>query len=192
MDNAFGILVLTPAGTGDPALAVAAQRAGHLGLLNAELPLAKETLSAALDHLAQTAPGGWGVALSDPQEAITLAGVYRDRGLGTVVLPAGAAFEAPTEVEALRAAGIRVLLEAIAWDDRLTGPMAAEGVILKGHEAGGRVGEATSFILLQQARAAGLSPVFIRGGVGLYSAGALRAGGAAGIVLDDQCLMLRE
>lgn len=85
-----------------------------------------------------------------------------------------------------------MILEAISWDDRLTGPIAAQGVILKGHEAGGRVGEATSFILLQKARAAGLAPVFIRGGIGMHSAGAVRAGGAAGIVLDDQCLMLRE
>ncbi|QFS84166.1 type I polyketide synthase [Roseivivax sp. THAF197b] len=192
MDHAFGIIVLTPAGTGDPALAVAAQRAGHLGVLNAELPLPEGVLTDALDHLAASAPAGWGVALSDAALATEIAGDYGARGLATVILPAAAAFDAPTEVEALRAAGLRVILEAISWDDRLTGPIAAQGVILKGHEAGGRVGEATSFILLQKARAAGLAPVFIRGGIGMHSAGAVRAGGAAGIVLDDQCLMLRE
>ncbi len=192
MDHAFGIIVMSPAGTGDPALAVAAQRAGHVGVLNAELPLAGGTLTAALDHLAGNAPGGWGLALKDPAAAAEIAGQYRDRGLAAIILPADASFDAPTEIEALRAAGLRVILEAIAWDDRLCGPIASEGVILKGHEAGGRVGEATSFILLQKARAAGLSPVFIRGGIGMHSAGAVRAGGAAGIVLDDQCLMLRE
>ncbi|MHA6326653.1 SDR family NAD(P)-dependent oxidoreductase [Roseivivax sp. CAU 1753] len=192
MDNAFGIIVLTPAGTGDPALAVAAQRAGHLGVFNAELPLADGALEAGLDHLAANTPAGWGIAIPDAARAVELAGAYRDRGLAAVILPADAAFAAPTEVAALRAAGLVVRLEAIVWDDRLAGPVAAEGVILKGHEAGGRVGEATAFILLQKARAAGVASIFVRGGIGMHSAGAVRAGGAAGIVLDDQCLMLRE
>lgn len=192
MEQAFDIIVLTPAGTGDPALAVAAARAGHLGVFNAELPLSQGGLEAGLDRLAENAPAGWGLLINDPAVAMDMSGRYRDRGLGTVILPARAAFAAQTELEALRATGVRVLLEAIDWDDRLAGPVAAQGIVLKGHESGGLVGEATSFILLQKARAAGAGPLFVRGGVGLHSAGAVRAGGAAGVVLDDQCLMLRE
>lgn len=48
----FAVLVLTPAGSGDPALAVAAQRAGHLGVLNAELPLPEGALQDGLAALA--------------------------------------------------------------------------------------------------------------------------------------------
>ncbi|SFQ20794.1 polyketide-type polyunsaturated fatty acid synthase PfaA [Roseivivax halotolerans] len=192
MDQDFGILVLTPAGTGDPSLAIAAQRAGRIGVFNAELPLPEGALEAGLSRLSQTAPAGWAVEVADAALASELVGTYREAGLGTVILPASVAFASKPQVEAMRVAGIHVMLEATTWDDRLSGPFAADGVILKGHEAGGRVGEATSFILLQKARAAGLSQVFVRGGIGLHSAGAVRAGGAAGVVLDDQCLMLRE
>ncbi|MHA7875446.1 hypothetical protein [Roseivivax sp.] len=192
MTHPFGILVLTPAGTGDPSLAIAAQRAGRTGVFNAELPLAEGALEAGLDRLAEAAPVGWGLQITDMEAAARLAGLYKARGLGLVILPAEAALAAPEPLDALRAAGLTVLLEAIAWDDRLAGPAAAQGVVLKGHEAGGRVGEATTFILLQQARAAGAATVYARGGIGLHSAGAVRAGGAAGVVLDDQCLMLRE
>ncbi|MEM9765722.1 MAG: hypothetical protein AAF968_25030, partial [Pseudomonadota bacterium] len=66
MDQAFGIVVLTPAGTGDPALALAAARAGHLGVLNAELPLPNGALDAMLERMAASAPAGWGLLHSDP------------------------------------------------------------------------------------------------------------------------------
>lgn len=187
------VLVFTPAGLNDPALAIAATRAGHTGVFNLELSGRTDPWAEGLDRLARLTQGGWGLALSDVDLALDLAGSYGPRGLGLVVVPAAAALAAPEAVNAIRAVGVQVLLEAIEWDRRLAGPIAADGIILKGHESGGRVGEATSFILLQQAMAAApLGPVIVRGGVGLRSAGALRAGGAAGIVLDDQCLMLAE
>lgn len=192
MADAFRFLVMTPAGSGDPGLAVAAGRAGHLGLFNVELPLEKGVFEAALETLAGEGTPGFGLVLTDPQEAASLVGRYASRGLRVVVLPAEAALDDMAAVEAIRAAGVAVLPEAIRWDARLAGPVAAEGLIVKGHEAGGRVGEATSFILLQQALAGGAGDVYVRGGIGMHSAGAARAGGAAGVVLDDQLLTLRE
>ena len=192
MAEEFAVLVLTPAGLGDAAFAIAAQRAGHLGIFNAELALAPEALLAGLDALAAATPGGYGVKLADPQAAAALVGSHGARGLAVIVLEAGAALAAPETLAAIRACGVRVLLEATRWDPRLAGPVAAQGLIVKGHEAGGQVGEATAFILLQQALAAGAGPVFVRGGIGLHSVGAVRAGGAAGVVLDDQLLLLRE
>ena len=58
----FAILVLTPAGSADAALAIAACRAGHLGLFNAELPLAPGALEAGLEALASATDGGFGVS----------------------------------------------------------------------------------------------------------------------------------
>jgi acyl transferase domain-containing protein/NAD(P)-dependent dehydrogenase (short-subunit alcohol dehydrogenase family) len=193
MSEPFKIIVMTPAGSGDASLAIAAARAGHLGLFNAELPLGPVRIEAGLAALSAATETGFGLAIPDPARAADLVGVWAGQGLEVVVLPAHAALDAPQMLAAIRAAGVAVLLEATAWDDLLSGPVAADGLILKGHEAGGRVGEATSFILLQQALARGAAgPVFVRGGVGLHSAGALRAGGAAGVVLDDQLLALRE
>ena len=48
------------------------------------------------------------------------------------------------------------------------------------------VGEETSFILLQKALDRQSAPVFVRGGIGLHGTAAVRAAGAAGVVLDDQ------
>jgi acyl transferase domain-containing protein/NADP-dependent 3-hydroxy acid dehydrogenase YdfG len=195
VSRAFDVIVLTPAALGDPALAIAALRAGHLGILNAELPLPLPARDAALARLAATAAETgrpFGLALSDPETAAALVGRHGGQGLSTLILPADAALAAPETLSAIRAAGVRVILEAIRWDPRLTGPVVSEGLIVKGHEAGGRVGEATSFILLQQAIAGGAAQVFVRGGVGLHSTAALRIGGAAGVVLDDQTLALRE
>ena len=63
---------------------------------------------------------------------------------------------------------------------------------VKGHEAGGLIGEETSFILLQKALERQSAPVFVRGGGGMHGTAAVRAAGAAGVVLDDQLLLLRE
>ncbi|MBL4812586.1 MAG: hypothetical protein JKX69_09595, partial [Rhodobacteraceae bacterium] len=192
MSGMFRIVALTPAGLSDPGLAIAAQRAGHLGLLNGELPLPDGALEAGLEALATATTGGFGVKTASITQAMDLVGAFASRGLSVVVLEAPEALAQPEALAAIRAAGVQVLLEATIWDPRLAGPTAAEGLIVKGHEAGGCVGEATSFILLQQALEAGASNVLVRGGAGLYSTGALRAGGAAGVVLDDQLLMLRE
>ncbi len=167
MAEEFAVLVLTPAGLGDAAFAIAAQRAGHLGIFNAELALAPAVLAAGLDALSAATPGGYGVKLADPQAAAALVGSHGARGLAVIVLEAEAALAAPETLAAIRASGVRVLLEATRWDPRLAGPVAAQGLIVKGHEAGGQVGEATAFILLQQALAAGAGPVFVRGGIRL-------------------------
>lgn len=71
------------------------------------------------------------------------------------------------------------------------------GLIVKGHEAGGRVGEETSFVLLQRvfaetSVAVENVPVWVQGGIGLHTAAACIAGGAHGVVLDAQLALLEE
>ncbi|MET7619197.1 SDR family NAD(P)-dependent oxidoreductase [Streptomyces sp. NPDC005408] len=70
----------------------------------------------------------------------------------------------------------------------------ASGLVAKGHEAGGRVGELTTFVLLQRLLAdEELSvPVFAAGGIGPHTAAAAVAGGAAGVVLDTQLALTTE
>lgn len=67
-----------------------------------------------------------------------------------------------------------------------------DGLILKGNEAPGKVSEYTSFILMQwYLKNCGL-PVFIHGGVGMYTAAGIFAAGASGIVLDNQLYLTEE
>ena len=68
------------------------------------------------------------------------------------------------------------------------------GLVARGCEGGGRVGELTTFVLLQ--RLLGDSriglPVWAAGGIGPHTAAAAVAGGAAGVVLDAQLALVRE
>ena len=71
-------------------------------------------------------------------------------------------------------------------------PALFDGLVARGHEAGGWVGEDTSYILLQKLLKTTELPVFVQGGIGLYTAAACRAAGAAGVVLDDALMLLAE
>src|SRR5262249_51850388 len=90
--------------------------------------------------------------------------------------------------------GIRRLLVEITDIDQLTGLETAglDGFIARGHESGGWVGEDSTFILLQNLLGAVSLPVYAQGGIGMHGAAACRAAGAAGVVLDDQLLLMPE
>ncbi|MEV0277448.1 SDR family NAD(P)-dependent oxidoreductase [Streptomyces sp. NPDC050610] len=68
------------------------------------------------------------------------------------------------------------------------------GLIARGAECGGRVGELSTFVLLQQLLSAPRIdiPVWAWGGIGAHTAAAAVAGGAAGVVLDTQLALLDE
>ena len=66
------------------------------------------------------------------------------------------------------------------------------GLIAKGHECGGWVGESSSFILGQRLLSKTTRRVHVQGGVGPRTAAACRAAGAAGVVLDDQLWLMPE
>ncbi|NKQ57888.1 SDR family NAD(P)-dependent oxidoreductase [Amycolatopsis sp. K13G38] len=68
----------------------------------------------------------------------------------------------------------------------------AHGLIARGNEAGGRVGEMSSFVLLQQLVAENRVPVWVCGGIGPHTAPAAVVGGAAGVVLDTQLALFAE
>ena len=70
--------------------------------------------------------------------------------------------------------------------------LAVDGFLAKGHETGGWVGEESAFILAQRLLAATDQPVYVQGGIGPHTAAACRAGGAAGVVVDDALLLMPE
>ncbi len=65
-------------------------------------------------------------------------------------------------------------------------------LILKGNEASGRVSRYSSFILMQWYLKNCDIPVFIQGGVGMYTACGMFAAGVSGVVLDSQVWLSRE
>ncbi|MBX2800013.1 MAG: SDR family NAD(P)-dependent oxidoreductase [Myxococcales bacterium] len=68
----------------------------------------------------------------------------------------------------------------------------AQGLVAKGREASGRVGTESTFVLLQRLLALDALPVWAQGGIGEHTAAAAIAGGAAGVVLQDQLALLKE
>src|SRR5439155_10772771 len=91
------------------------------------------------------------------------------------------------------ARGVRLLVAVLdAEGARVAEACGAEGVIARGLEAGGWIGEETTFILLQRLVSGTRLPVWAHGGVGLHTAAACHAAGAAGVVVDLQLALTRE
>nr|WP_042188477.1 type I polyketide synthase [Kibdelosporangium sp. MJ126-NF4]CEL18267.1 modular polyketide synthase [Kibdelosporangium sp. MJ126-NF4]CTQ97753.1 modular polyketide synthase [Kibdelosporangium sp. MJ126-NF4] len=68
----------------------------------------------------------------------------------------------------------------------------ADGLIARGCESGGRVGELTTFVLLQRLVTEFDVPIWAAGGIGPITAAAAVAGGARGVVLDSQFALVSE
>ncbi|MDQ3403296.1 MAG: nitronate monooxygenase, partial [Actinomycetota bacterium] len=117
-------------------------------------------------------------------------------GAGCAIRPA----ELPEQVDLVvvetpsdLAVGRRMLVEVTSLREaRIAAAAGAYGVIARGHEAGGRVGELSSFVLLQQLVAELDLPIWVCGGIGPQTAAAALVGGAAGVVLDSQLALLPE
>lgn len=67
-----------------------------------------------------------------------------------------------------------------------------DGLIAKGWESPGRVGEVTSFVLLQQLVNRFELPIWVQGGIGKHTAAAAICGGASGVVLDCQLTCMED
>ena len=102
---------------------------------------------------------------------------------------------APLEqaIKLLRPFNIHTFLECTSLEEAQWGERAGvDGVIAKGHEAGGRIGNETTFILLQRCLRNLHIPIWVQGGIGLHTAAACYATGAQGVILDSQILLTRE
>lgn len=190
----FAKLVFTPAGLNDVGLAVAASRAGSIGVYNAELESDPARIVAALDRLARFAGGPFGLRLDALHDSVLARlSEWIPAGLAWLIVDESQVAAGRAHWPALRQAGIRVLAQVIdtAWSaDALDAEL--DGLLVKGNEAGGFVGENASFILLQHWRGRTSLPVYMRGGLTPHVAAACHAVGLAGGVLDSQLLLLDE
>ncbi len=196
----FGILAANIPGHLDTAIVIAASRrgAGELpawGLLNLELTGEKES-RAALDRVARLAHGEFAVKFDASFPATAALIQTLPANAATVVLAGIASLEKDERAKLGRlasAGGRRLLIEVTGVDEAaLASELNPAGLIAKGQEAGGIVGEETSFILLQRLQREFSLPVWVHGGIGPHSIAACYAGGAAGVVLDSQLLLTAE
>jgi acyl transferase domain-containing protein/NAD(P)H-dependent flavin oxidoreductase YrpB (nitropropane dioxygenase family) len=208
------LIVLTPAGGADASLAIAASRAGAIGVLDLEFAPPLAASRAAVARLARFAPH-FGVMLSAGSELFSSVAGLCEAGATRLVGPPASQRPATEEfrpsrvilcgpdgpelaarVAELRAANVEVLREAVSVAEAAAAvELGVSGVVLKGLEAGGRVGRDASFVLIQKWRqhaASAKVPFWVRGGAGAHTAAACVSGGARGVVLDSQVLLARE
>jgi NAD(P)H-dependent flavin oxidoreductase YrpB (nitropropane dioxygenase family) len=190
----FTKFVYTPAGFADATLAICATRAGGVGILNGELTSNLPALLDALERLATNTRAPYGVKLDTLSDSLCAAvRAYAQQGLRWLIIDAEILGDCATLIAEVRGAGVRVLAEITSaeWaDSPLT--RLADGLMLKGNEAGGFVGEDSSFILLQKCRQLTRLPLYVRGGITPHVAAACAAIGVAGGALDSQLLLMDE
>ncbi|MFJ6793012.1 SDR family NAD(P)-dependent oxidoreductase [Streptomyces sp. NPDC091268] len=187
------VVALTPFEEPNAGVTAAAERAGSLGLLD----LGRDAGAArtAFAELARRLGGRgsrYGVRVP---AGCPLGPGELPPGVDTVLL-ADPAEHTPQRVASWAAGGRRrVWAEAVSPEEaRAAVGAGASAVVAKGYEAAGRVGSATTFVLLQHLLAGpGLGvPVLAYGGIGPHTAAAAVAGGAAGVLLDVQLALTTE
>ena len=190
----FQLIALTLPGVADPSIAIAASRAGGIGVLDLEYAWDEQAALEGIARLAKYARQGCGVKLDAEAESF-VASVTSElpEQIAVVILTPAHPVSLHRQVQALRRQNRRVLLEASGLEQALLGEEAGvDGLIVKGHEAGGRVSEETSCILLQRLIKHISLPIWVQGGIGLHTAAACYTAGAAGVVLDAQLALTRE
>jgi acyl transferase domain-containing protein/NAD(P)H-dependent flavin oxidoreductase YrpB (nitropropane dioxygenase family)/NAD(P)-dependent dehydrogenase (short-subunit alcohol dehydrogenase family) len=191
--------------------AFAAKMAGEAGLINLELhELTDEDVAqrvtAAVVKLSRKQGGRYGIKYGARQSAEALGILLQASRSNTaaqnsansplVIISSDVAgrFENLDEaVKNARSLGATVLAEVTSLKEALAAKeLPVDGLVAKGSEAGGVTSETTAFILLQEITKVTKLPVWVQGGIGLYSAAACLAAGARGVVLDAQLLLARE
>ncbi|MEZ0112439.1 acyl transferase domain-containing protein/NAD(P)H-dependent flavin oxidoreductase YrpB (nitropropane dioxygenase family) [Catenulispora sp. EB89] len=202
------VVGIGPCGIPNARLAAAVGRGGGTGVV--DLGTGGRAAREALALAAEWLPDGFGVRCGrgcalELAEAAELIGTgARQIGAGRVGAGRVGAGrinlvvlgqEAPWSVDELAATGCRVLVEVTdVAEAHAAATAGAHGLIARGSEAGGPVGELSTFVLLQRLLAEpGLDlPVWAAGGIGEHTAAAAVIGGAAGVVLDTQLALLPE
>ncbi|MBE0477960.1 nitronate monooxygenase, partial [Candidatus Aerophobetes bacterium] len=194
------IIALTPAHVLDPQIAIAAIRAGKIGILDLGYKDNKEVMRETLSLLTQFArrDTGWGIRWDTLGEKIRSVSNLQEiiKEPVPVLVLGGIELESEQAAQELKKARLlaqKILIEACSLKEAEAFQSAGyDGLIIKGNEAGGRVGSESSFILLQKLYKKISIPYWIQGGIGLYTSAAALVAGARGVVLCEQLWLTKE
>ncbi|MEC4982591.1 MAG: SDR family NAD(P)-dependent oxidoreductase [Oscillatoria sp. PMC 1068.18] len=199
--NSFVSIVINSAELSDPNLAVVAAQTGAVGVLDLEFcPQNKLTLAAEnLKKLISLTQENQKIGLRLHQNQIlaqkNLLELLKNRD-HWLILTGWESQNLATDLGNFpKAVNRQVLLEvldpkeAVAIEKSL---VQVDGIVAKGHESGGWVSEDSAFILTQNLVKVQQLPIYVQGGIGIHTAAAVRAAGAAGVVLDDQLWLMPE
>lgn len=201
--SSFTCLSLSPIGLAHPGLAIATARSGGVGVLDREFCRDRNFLLERaiknLDQLLELVSDRDQVGLRLRVDQIATSHSLFER-LGNrphwLIL---SGWDFPSLQKALSllpvASSRRLLLEVIdiaQIQDIDYQSSEIDGLVARGHESGGWVSEDSAFILTQKLLGRQSLPIYVQGGIGLHTAAACRAAGAAGVILDDQLWLMPE
>ncbi len=192
--NSFRLVAVTPLGALEPSIAIAASRAGHLGILNLELADDADQARRSIARMVRYTKRDTGIKLDGTRSDVARALIADlPASVRVVVFSTSDPRGLPELIPQLQAQGREVWLEVTTVEGaRLGAKWDVDALVAKGNEAGGWVGEETTFILLQRLLDAVDVPVYAHGGIGLHTAAACAVAGAAGAVVDAQLALARE
>jgi len=181
-------------------VALATARAGGVGILDCEYVLNAKQLAGNIEELSKAKGAGQvglKVHVSQAEHIDDWLGAMSAEGCVVVVSWHGTTFE---ELQFLLLHILKLKPHAKVWLEVHTLAQMQQvlsldgiaGILAKGHESGGWVGEDAAFILSQKLIGETSLPVYIQGGIGIHSAAACRAIGAAGVVLEEQLFLMPE
>jgi len=192
------LIAITPAHCLDPQIAVAALRAHGIGILDLGYRDIPGDWSSALSRLASAAgqSAQWGIRwdmLGSPARCLDRLSELLARQVPILVLAGPSSAELTSLRKRVKSIAHRVLVEVHDFPSAQAAIAAGcDGLIVKGHEAGGSVGRHSTFILLQELKGRLSVPYWMQGGIGLRSAAAATLAGASGVVLCEQLWLTDE
>ncbi len=186
----FPLMVYNPPAVAAVDYLAAVHRAGALPVLDTEFLDTASVLAAVAELSGRQVVFGLRI-MADRRDLLAQLGQSSPKGLDTLVM----GYRRPEDLKDLD-------LVATPWHrlvevrdlemEAVLAPLDPHGLIVRGHEAPGRVAPVSGFILMQAYLCAGTWPVIVHGGVGWFTAAGLLAAGASGLVLDDQLYLCSE
>ncbi|MBB6107928.1 polyketide-type polyunsaturated fatty acid synthase PfaA [Mucilaginibacter lappiensis] len=174
------IIGLTPFEKPDVSLALDLHHAGAFPVLS--LGLNKTLAEEALESLVSRSSIDFGVCFA----GIDISDIKLPEQVSMIIVPFGVKIKQPKNTQLIYQ--VNDLASA-----KLAKAQGADGIIIKGNEGAGNVAYESSYILFQRViQEVKDIPVWVQGGVGIHTAAALSAQGAAGIVLDSQLALFPE
>jgi acyl transferase domain-containing protein/NAD(P)-dependent dehydrogenase (short-subunit alcohol dehydrogenase family)/NAD(P)H-dependent flavin oxidoreductase YrpB (nitropropane dioxygenase family) len=180
---------LSPIDLEHAGLAVATMRAHGTAILDAELLIREDR---AQENLAQAmgAEGSFGIRITPAQLALAERLGEREH---LVIITGWSADALPELLQRLASPRRNIWLEIGNGEELASMPdeLSFHGFVGRGAECGGRCGHESAYILAQHLTRQ-QRPFLVQGSIGPGSAAACRVAGAAGVILDDALLLLRE
>ncbi len=192
----FEIAVLESVSFTRPAIAIAAMRAGAAGVLDLEY-CSDDDLLRAPDSFTElkSAPDQSSIGLHlrcDQLQWLRTTDFHR--GVALLIVNIDQIDDNAVDHLAELTAS-RTLIEVTSVEQAHAFGAAGgvcDGWVARGSECGGPIGDDTTLTLLQRLTSELKQRVWVRGALGPHATAACRMAGAVGVVLDDQCLLLRE